>query len=269
MHAIRTDAAALARVRAWVQDARRVVALTGAGISTDSGIPDFRGPQGLWTRDPKAERLSSIECYVSDPDVRKASWKSRLAHPAWTARPNDGHLALAALERRGKLHAVITQNIDGLHQGAGNSAGKVIEVHGTLRNVTCLTCGSTGPMQDTLERVRAGEDDPSCHQCGGILKSATISFGQPLVPEVIERAMRCAKEADVFLAVGTTLRVYPIANAVHAASGAGAKIVIINAEETPFDGIADAVIRDSIGAVLPDVLGIRDRDPVDTLRRDE
>src|SRR5690242_6829391 len=204
MRASRTDAPALARVRAWIEDARRVVALTGAGISTDSGIPDFRGPQGLWTRDPKAERLSSIECYVSDPDVRKASWKSRLAHPAWTARPNIGHLALAALERRGKLHAVITQNIDGLHQMAGNSGEKVIEVHGTLRSVTCLTCGSTGPMQDTLERVRAGEDDPSCHQCGGILKSATISFGQPLVPEVIERAMRCAKEADVFLAVGTT-----------------------------------------------------------------
>lgn len=238
-------------VRRWIDDARRIVVLTGAGISTDSGIPDFRGPQGVWTKDPLAEKLSDIRYYMSDPDVRKASWKSRLEHPAWKARPNAGHFALAALERRGKLHALITQNIDELHQMAGNSPDRVIEVHGTVRKVVCMTCGATAPMQVALERVRAGEDDPSCRSCGGILKSATISFGQALVPEVIDRAMRRAGEADLFLAIGTSLQVYPIANAVNVAHASGARIVIANAEETPFDGIADAVIREPIGAMLP------------------
>jgi NAD-dependent deacetylase len=234
--------------------AKRVVVLSGAGISTDSGIPDFRGPQGVWTRNPLAEKLSNIHHYMADPEVRKASWQARLAHTAWEAAPNPGHLALAALERRGKLHALITQNIDELHQLAGNSAGKVIEVHGTVRKVICMGCGSTAPMQTALERVRAGEADPLCRDCGGILKSATVSFGQALVPEVIARAMRAAEEADLFLAIGTSLQVYPIAGAVPAARAAGAKLVIINAEPTPFDEIADAVFRGSISELLPRLL---------------
>ena len=238
-------------VRRWVAGARRVVALTGAGISTDSGIPDFRGPQGVWTKNPKAEKLSDIRYYMADPEVRKLSWQSRLEHTAWNAKPNPGHLALAELERRGKLHALITQNIDELHQLAGNSPQKVIEVHGTMRKVVCMSCGMTAPMQKALERVRAGEADPPCRDCGGILKSATISFGQALVPEVIEGAMRVAEEADLFFAVGTSLQVYPIAGAVSAARAAGAKIVIMNAEPTPFDDIAHAVFRDSISDVLP------------------
>jgi NAD-dependent deacetylase len=201
-----------------------------------------------------AEKLSDIRYYMSDPEVRKASWRSRLAHPAWSAKPNAGHLALAALERRGKLHALITQNIDELHQMAGNSPDLVIEVHGTVRKVVCMTCGAIAPMNAALDRVRAGESDPSCRSCGGILKSATISFGQPLVPEVIDRAMRCAGEADLFLAIGTSLQVYPIANAVNIARAAGARIVIVNAEETPFDGVADAVIREPIGTVLPQLV---------------
>ena len=247
--------ATLDQVKAWVDDAQRIVVLTGAGISTESGIPDFRGPQGVWTRNPLAEKLSNIHYYMSDPEVRKAAWKSRLEHPAWTAKPNAGHLALAALEKRGKLHALVTQNIDELHQMAGNSPDKVIEVHGTVRKVVCMACGMTAPMQNALDRVRAGEDDPACRHCGGILKSATISFGQALVPEVIERALRSAGEADLFLAIGTTLQVYPIAGAVEIASSVGARIVILNAEETPFDGIADAVIREPIGAVLPELVG--------------
>ena len=182
-------ASAVDQVRDWVDDAARIVVLTGAGISTESGIPDFRGPQGVWTKNPQAEKLSNIHYYMSDPEVRKASWKSRLDHPAWTAQPNAGHLALAALEKRGKLHALITQNIDELHQMAGNSPDKVIEVHGTVRKVVCMACGMVAPMQKALDRVRAGEDDPPCRDCGGILKSATISFGQPLVPEVIDRAL--------------------------------------------------------------------------------
>ena len=244
------------KVRAWVDDAERVVVLTGAGISTDSGIPDFRGPQGVWTRNPRAEKLSNIQYYMADPEVRKAAWQARMDHVAWTAQPNAGHLALAALEQRGKLHALITQNIDELHQLAGNSAQKVIEVHGTMRKVVCMSCGMRAPMQKALDRVRAGEADPPCRDCGGILKSATISFGQALVPEVIDRAMRVAGEGDLFLSIGTSLQVYPIAGVVPLARAAGAKIVILNAEPTPFDDIADAVFRDSISEILPRICAI-------------
>ena len=241
-------------VRSWVDQAASVVMLTGAGISTESGIPDFRGPQGVWTKNPRAEKLSDIRYYMNDPEVRKESWKGRLEHPAWNAKPNAGHLALAALEQRGKLHALITQNIDGLHQMAGNSSDIVIEVHGTVREVVCMACGMTAPMQKALDRVRAGEDDPPCRDCGGILKSATISFGQSLVPEVINRAMEAAAQADLFFAIGTSLQVYPIAGAVQAAQSGGAKIVILNAEETPFDGIADFVSREPIGTILPQLV---------------
>jgi NAD-dependent deacetylase len=242
-------------VRDWISGAQRVVVLTGAGISTDSGIPDFRGPQGVWTTNPKAEKLSDIRYYMSDPEVRRLSWQSRLEHPAWRAQPNAGHAALVELERRGKLHALITQNIDELHQVAGNSADRVIEVHGTLRKVVCMSCGERAPMEKALARVRAGEEDPPCRSCGGILKSATISFGQQLAPEVIDRAMRAAAEADLFLSVGTSLQVYPIAGAVQIAKHAGARLVIINAEPTPFDDLADALFSAPISEVLPKLLG--------------
>jgi NAD-dependent deacetylase len=242
-------------VRRWIGGAERVVVLTGAGVSTDSGIPDFRGPQGVWTRNPKAEKLSDIRYYMADPEVRRLAWQSRLEHPGWRAQPNAGHRALVELERRGKLHALITQNIDELHQRAGNSPDRVIEVHGTLRKVVCMACGERAPMEKALARVRAGEADPPCRSCGGILKSATISFGQALVPEVVERAMRAAAQADLLLAVGSTLQVYPVAGAVPAAKAAGAKRVIVNAEPTAFDDLADAVFNDSISEVLPKLLG--------------
>jgi NAD-dependent deacetylase len=250
-----SDASLLDRVRALIDAAERVVVLTGAGISTDSGIPDFRGPQGVWTRNPKAERMSDIRHYVSDREVRKASWQSRLTHPAWSARPNLGHLAIVALEKRGKLHALITQNIDGLHQRAGTSPGLVYEVHGNLHQAVCLSCGWKGGMQDVLDRVRAGEEDPPCSDCGGILKSDTISFGQPLVPEVIEGAMRSAAGCDLMLAVGTSLQVYPVAGAVPIARSVGAKLVIVNAQPTPFDEMADAVLPGPIGEALPFLCG--------------
>jgi len=237
--------------RRWIDEAERVVVLTGAGISTESGIPDFRGPQGLWTKNPKAEKLSDIRYYMSDPEVRRLSWQSRLDHPGWKAQPNAGHRALVELEKRGKLHALITQNIDELHQQAGNSPGKVIEVHGTMRQVVCMECGERAAMEKALARVRAGEADPPCRSCGGILKSATISFGQALVPEVIDRALRVAAEAEVLLAVGSTLQVYPVAGAVPAAKEAGAKLVIVNAEPTAFDDLADAVFSERIGEILP------------------
>jgi NAD-dependent deacetylase len=241
--------------RGWVSTSTRIVALTGAGISTESGIPDFRGPQGVWTTNPKAERLSNIHYYMSDPEVRRLAWQQRLVHPAWTAVPNAGHRALADLERAGRLHALITQNIDGLHQRAGNSPDRVIEVHGTVHQYICMRCETRGPMHAVLDRVRAGEDDPACRECGGILKSATISFGQPLVPEVIARAMRAAGEAEVLLAIGSTLQVYPVAGAVPDAKAAGARVVIVNAEPTQFDDIADVVIRQAIGEVLPAICG--------------
>ena len=249
----------IAEARAWIDASARTVVLTGAGISTDSGIPDFRGPQGLWTKNPLAEKMSDIRHYLADPEVRKASWQNRLSSPAWGAKPNPGHLALVELERKNKLHALITQNIDELHQLAGNSAGRVIEVHGTMRKFMCWGCGMRGPMPLVLERVRAGEADPRCRDCGGILKSDTISFGQQLVPEVIDRAMRAAGEAEVFLAVGTSLQVYPIAGTVEIAREAGARLVIVNAQPTPFDEVADAVFNGPISEVLPEILGTEAR----------
>lgn len=239
-----------------MSDATRVVVLTGAGISTDSGIPDFRGPQGVWTLNPKAERMSDIRHYVADPEVRRLAWQSRLAHPAWTAEPNAGHLAIAALEQQDRLHALVTQNIDGLHQRAGNSPERVVEVHGTIHVAVCLGCEARLPMSDVLERVRGGEEDPPCAQCGGILKSDTVSFGQPLVPHVIGRAMRAASEADCLIAVGTSLQVYPIAAAVPAAKSSGAALVILNNQPTPFDTIADITLAGSISELLPALLEI-------------
>ena len=248
--------------RALVHAARKVVVLTGAGISTDSGIPDFRGPQGVWTKNPLAEKMSNIHYYLADREVRKLSWQNRLSSPAWSARPNAGHLALVELEKKGKLHALITQNIDELHQLAGNSPERVIEVHGSMRRFMCWGCGMRGPMQLVLERVRAGEEDPQCRDCGGILKSDTISFGQQLVPEVIDRAMQVAGEADLFLAVGSTLQVYPVAGAVDIARSAGAKVIIVNAQPTAFDDAADAVLAGSISEILPAILGSASHSPM-------
>jgi NAD-dependent deacetylase len=242
-------------VRAWIDTAKRIVVLTGAGISTDSGIPDFRGPRGLWTKDPQAEKMATLQHYVADPDVRKRSWRDRLASPAWHARPNTGHLALVALERRGTLDTLITQNVDGLHQMAGSSPDRVIEIHGTMREVTCLACGQRAPMERALARVRAGEEDPPCRTCGGILKSATISFGQGLVQEDLLRAQRAAERCDLMLTVGTKLSVYPVAGVVPIAREAGARVVIVNAEPTDMDRLADAVLRGQISALLPRLVG--------------
>ena len=247
--------AAIERVASWIDEAERVAVLTGAGISTDSGIPDFRGPQGLWTKNPEAEKMATIQNYVAEPKVRVRSWKSRLETLSGKAEPNDGHRALVELERRGKLHALITQNVDGLHIKAGSSREKVIEIHGTMLEVVCLSCGERAPMERALMRVRAGEEDPACKSCGGILKSATISFGQGLVQEDLVRSQEAAETCDLMLAVGTTLGVYPIANVVPVARNAGARIVILNGSPTEMDSIADAVLQDSISAVLPRIVG--------------
>jgi len=241
----------IATARAWIAAAERIVVLTGAGISTDSGIPDFRGPQGLWTKNPAAEKMATLQHYVADPEVRKRAWQSRLDTFARPREPNDGHRALVALERRGTLHTLITQNVDGLHQAAGASPETLVEIHGTIHAVVCLDCDERAPMERALARVRAGEADPPCRSCGGILKSATISFGQALVETDLARAQRAARECDLMLAVGSTLAVHPVAGVVPLARRAGARVVIVNAEPTEMDALADAVLRGSISAILP------------------
>ncbi len=238
-------------VRRWIDEAGRVVVLTGAGISTDSGIPDFRGPQGVWTKNPEAEKMATIQHYVADPEVRKRSWQMKLEGAARQREPNRGHRALVDLERRGKLRALLTQNVDGLHQDAGSDPDLVVEIHGTVREVSCLDCGDRAPMERALERVRAGEADPPCRRCGGILKSATISFGQGLVAADLARAEQAALDCDLMFAIGTTLAVYPIASVVPVAKQSGARVVILNAEPTEMDHLADAVLRGSISEVLP------------------
>ena len=241
-------------VRGWLDDARQVVILTGAGISTDSGIPDFRGPQGLWTKNPEAEKMATLSVYQSDPEVRKRSWKWRLETQAATRKPNSGHEALLRLEDRGVLHTLVTQNVDGLHQAAGSSLEKVVEIHGTIHEVECLSCHERAPMARALDRVLAGEEDPPCRSCGGILKSATISFGQGLVQCDLQRADRASRECDLLLAIGTTLGVYPIAGMVPTAKESGAILVILNGQPTEMDSLADAVLQGSISEILPQII---------------
>jgi len=235
----------------WLRDAQRVTVLTGAGISTDSGIPDFRGPNGLWTKNPEAARMATLQDYVADPEVRRRAWQSRKTHSAWTAEPNAGHRALVDLDKSGRLHAVVTQNIDELHQRAGLDRDKVIEVHGTVWWAECLSCRVRSPMADELARVSDEVPDPPCTLCGGILKSATISFGQQLDPDVLDAAARAATASDVFVAVGSSLTVHPAAGLCDLAVGAGARFVVINAEPTPYDDLADVVLREPIGEILP------------------
>jgi NAD-dependent deacetylase len=237
---------------AVVAEARRVTVLSGAGISTDSSIPDFRGPNGLWTRDPSAERMSTFADYRDDPSVRLRSWQARLEHPAWTAAPNPAHRALVSLEQSGRLVALVTQNIDGLHQRAGSRS--VLELHGTMHETVCLMCNDRRPMREALDRVAAGTPDPSCPVCGGILKSATISFGQPLDTEVLMAARDAVLSCDLMLAVGSSLSVQPAAGLVGLAAQAGATVVICNASETPYDDLAAIVLRGPLGEVLPALL---------------
>ena len=244
------------QVAGWLKASNNTVVLTGAGISTESGIPDFRGPQGVWTRDPEAEKRATIQHYMASREARVASWKNRRNSPFMDAQPNAGHLALAELENKGKLQTLVTQNIDSLHIKAGNSLARIIEVHGTVRDFVCMGCGERGPIERVLARVDAGEEDPPCRTCGGILKSATVSFGQNLVAEDLRRAQSAASTCHVFLAIGTSLTVTPVAYLPRYALQAGAKLVILNAQDTPYDGAANAVLRGQIGEVLPAIVGL-------------
>ncbi|SFC40367.1 NAD-dependent deacetylase [Streptomyces aidingensis] len=231
-----------------------VAILSGAGISTDSGIPDYRGPNGLWRRDPGAGKLVSHEAYMSDPEVRRRAWRVRLDSPALRAEPNAAHRAVAGLERSGTPVRVLTQNVDGLHQKAGMPERKVLELHGNAHTVECTGCGVRGPMSEALERVAAGEEDPDCRSCGAVLKSATVMFGQRLDPGVLADAVAIARACEIFLAVGTSLQVQPAASLAGLAAGQGARLIIVNAQPTPYDELADEVIRTPIGESLPPLL---------------
>ncbi|MEU0506933.1 Sir2 family NAD-dependent protein deacetylase [Nocardia sp. NPDC005998] len=235
----------------WRKRDGRIGVLTGAGISTDSGIPDFRGPRGVWTKDPIAELLSTYDAYLADPELRKRSWLARRDNPAWQAEPNAAHAALADLERAGRTITIITQNIDRLHQRAGSSPGRVIEIHGNMFEVVCIGCDYQTTMAATLARVAAGEADPPCPACGGILKSATIMFGQQMDRRTVTKAALTAEASDIFLAIGSSLQVEPAASMCAIAVDSGADLVIVNAEPTPYDGIATEVIREPIGTALP------------------
>lgn len=239
----------------WALGVQSLAVLTGAGISTDSGIPDFRGPQGVWTKNPAAEKLSAFQAYIADPQLRRRSWQTRLAHPAWDAQPNAAHQALAALAVSAIDTCVITQNTDELHQRAGTPADRVIELHGTMFDVVCTGCGDRSSMAGALARVRAGEQDPPCSRCGGILKSATVMFGQSLDARLLQQAAAAASRCDLFLAIGSTLIVEPAASLCALAVRAGASLVIINRDPTPYDHVATSVIRDPIGVAVPRIAG--------------
>ncbi|MGW3227729.1 SIR2 family NAD-dependent protein deacylase [Kitasatospora sp. NPDC001095] len=228
-----------------------VAVLTGAGISTDSGIPDYRGPKGLWQKDPSAQELVTIEPYLDDPRVRRRAWRMRLETAAPAAEPNAGHRALVDLERSGLPTRVLTQNIDGLHQKSGLTARKVLELHGNLRETQCLRCRMVGPMAEALARVEAGEPDPECRECGGILKPNIVMFGENLDPEVLGQADAIVRACDVFIAVGTSLQVFPVAALPYNAVKTGAKLIIVNGEPTPYDEAAAEVIREPISEALP------------------
>jgi NAD-dependent deacetylase len=248
----------IAAARNIVARANRIGVLTGAGISTDSGIPDFRGPTGLWTKQPSAQRLFDIDAYLSDRSIRVEAWRNRRDHPAWSALPNAGHRALADLEEQGRLTAIATQNIDGLHQAAGSDPARVHELHGTIWAVVCMSCHDRTPMRDTFDRLDAGEEDPPCRICGGILKSATVSFGQALDPRVLDAGADAARAADVYLAIGSSLAVQPAAGLCDLAVASGAVLLIVNAQPTPYDDLAGhsggGALREPISDVLPDLV---------------
>ena len=249
-------ATAAVEAAALVDAARRIAVLTGAGISTDSGIPDFRGPDGVWTKNPEAEKASDIGYYVADPGIRKARWALRASGELWPdVQPNDGHRALVRLEERGLLDTLVTQNVDGLHQAAGSDPARVVEIHGTTRRAMCLSCDWRDDIEVVLARVRAGDEDPHCVDCGGLLKSATVSFGQNLFPGDMERIEQAAIACDLVLAVGSSLQVYPVAAMVPLAARHGARVVVVNGEPTAMDDLADVLVMGSISEVLGTVVG--------------
>jgi NAD-dependent deacetylase len=239
---------------ALLAQAERIVGFTGAGISTESGIPDFRSPNGIWANN----RMIEYQDFISSRTDRIEAWRQKVI--AWPemrdAQPNAGHRAFVELERRGKLIAMITQNIDGLHQRAGHDPANVIELHGTMTEAVCLSCAERIPMDEAIARIEAGNPAPECEKCGGLLKPATISFGQAMPMAEMQRAAEACYACDVFISVGSSLVVYPAASFHALAKQSGAKLIIINRTPTPLDDIADLVVNEEIGKALPKLAGI-------------
>jgi len=237
------------QARQWIAQARSVVAFTGAGISTESGIPDFRSPNGVWARN----RTIYFDEFVRNEQDRIEYWRQKVE--SWPdmrdARPNAGHLAFVDLARQGKLKAMITQNIDGLHQRSGLDPALVLELHGTTTEACCLQCADRIPTDEAVERVQSGEQAPRCRHCGGLLKPATVSFGQSMPQDVLRKAEEEAVSCEVFMAVGSSLVVHPAAGLPLLAKRGGARLIIINRTKTPLDEMADLVVNDEIGKVLP------------------
>lgn len=233
-----------------VRAASRGVVFTGAGISTESGIPDFRGPQGVW----KTETPVYYPDFMADRAARVRAWERgvRMFHRCASARPNDGHLVIAELERRGHIVAVVTRNIDGIHRDAGSV--NVIELHGTNRYAACQHCGKEWPTSVIVERVELGDEAPECDACRGPIKARTVSFGQAMPAGEMERATEAALQADLFISIGSSLVVEPAASFPRLARQSGARLVVLNAETTPLDDIADVVIRGRIGDTMRDLL---------------
>lgn len=235
----------------WAAGVSRVAVLTGAGTSTDSGIPDYRGPSGVWTRNPALVKAFTYESFLGDAQVRGQFWRTYLGHAAWRAQPNAAHRALAEVERTGVAIRVLTQNVDRLHQKAGSSPRKVLELHGTIHETVCTGCAARTPSEETLARVAAGDDDPRCRECGAILKLAVVLFGEHLDAATMGQAERIAAHSELMLAVGTSLQVEPVASLCAVAVDAGHPLVIVNRDPTPYDDLATEVIRDPIGVALP------------------
>lgn len=232
--------------------ARNVVAFTGAGISTESGISDFRSPGGIWDR----YRIVTYGEFLSSREARVEYWKMKqdLFREMEKARPNRAHRALADLEHRGKLKCLITQNIDGLHQDAGSSDAVIVELHGTNRKAVCLDCGVTLPIRDVQKRLDSGEAAPVCTDCSGLLKPATISFGQSMPEREMLRSIECARDCDLFLMIGSSLQVEPAASIPPEAHKSGAKLIFINRTQTQWDHLASVIFREDAGAVLGSIM---------------
>lgn len=227
--------------------ATRIVAFTGAGISTESGIPDFRGPQGIWTKVDPAD--FTIQNYLANPEHRKRVWRMRIENFLKAYEPNPAHHAIAELERMGLLDCVVTQNIDGLHQKAGNT--RVLELHGHTREAKCMRCDRRWPTEEISARVEAGDEDPHCEHCEGIIKVCTVSFGEAMPQDVLAESFARAEACDLCLVVGSSLVVFPAADVPLAAARGGARLAIVNAEPTPMDRLADPVVAAQAGRVLP------------------
>ena len=236
-----------------IKKSDNIVVFTGAGASTESGVSDFRSPGGIWERFDPGEM--TYQKFLSSPQSRSKYWE--FYRECWRefrlAEPNPAHLAVAGLEKRGKLTAVITQNIDELHQKAGTSPEKVLELHGTMWKVCCLECTADYPWEEVFSRLEQGEEIENCSNCGGLFKPATISFGQQLPERVLEEAWRHSRNCDLFISIGSSLVVYPAAYMPEMARGSGAALVIINREPTPYDQVANLVIHGQAGQILASV----------------